>query len=86
MVIKVKVYVTLKAGVLDPQGKAIEQALEAMNVNNVEGMRVGKYMEFHLEPEKGQSVDEQVTHICEQLLSNPVIEDYRYETEEVITP
>ncbi|WP_343784641.1 phosphoribosylformylglycinamidine synthase subunit PurS [Alkalibacillus silvisoli] len=82
--IKVKVYVTLKAGVLDPQGKAIEQALEAMDVDNVEGMRVGKYMEFNLEPKANQSVDEQVTYMCEQLLSNPVIEDYRYETEEVI--
>ncbi|WP_027964754.1 phosphoribosylformylglycinamidine synthase subunit PurS [Halalkalibacillus halophilus] len=80
--VKVKVYITLKSGVLDPQGKAIEHALGAMEIHNVSGMRVGKYMEFYMEeknPDQGQ-----IEMMCEKLLSNPVIEDYSYETEEVV--
>lgn len=79
---KVKVYVTLKEGVLDPQGKAVEHALHAMDYNNVKQMRVGKYMEFFIE-ENGEDVDAQIVDMCEKLLSNPVIEDYRYELEVV---
>ncbi|RPF50024.1 phosphoribosylformylglycinamidine synthase subunit PurS [Aquisalibacillus elongatus] len=81
--IKVKVYVTLKEGVLDPQGKAIEQALQAKNFQGVRDMRVGKYMEFYLNED--EATDHQIQEMCEQLLANPVIEDYRYETEEVIS-
>ncbi|WP_188207974.1 phosphoribosylformylglycinamidine synthase subunit PurS [Alkalibacillus aidingensis] len=83
--VKVKVYVTLKEGVLDPQGKAIEQALSTMNIDNVNDMHVGKYMEFILEESATENDNEQIEMMCEQLLSNPVIEDYRYETEEVVT-
>ncbi|MET3683995.1 phosphoribosylformylglycinamidine synthase [Alkalibacillus flavidus] len=83
--VKVKVYITLKSGVLDPQGKAIEGALHTMGVDNVGDIRVGKYMEFHIEPKADHSIDEQVTFMCNKLLSNPVIEDYRYDMEEVIT-
>ncbi|PKR76559.1 phosphoribosylformylglycinamidine synthase subunit PurS [Halalkalibacillus sediminis] len=81
--VKVKVYVTLKEGVLDPQGKAVERALHTMNYDDVQDMRVGKYMEFFVEPK--ENVTQEIEDMCERLLSNPVIEDYRYETEEVAT-
>ncbi|SEQ59007.1 phosphoribosylformylglycinamidine synthase subunit PurS [Piscibacillus halophilus] len=81
--VKVKVYVTLKEGVLDPQGKAVEQALDAKGFNGVSDMRVGKYMEFNLDA--NMATENQIEEMCEQLLANPVIEDYRYETEEVVS-
>ncbi|MGP4072780.1 phosphoribosylformylglycinamidine synthase subunit PurS [Piscibacillus sp. B03] len=81
--VKVKVYVTLKEGVLDPQGKAVEQALQAKDFQGVSDMRIGKYMEFTLDSEV--ATDTQIKDMCEQLLANPVIEDYRYETEEVVS-
>ncbi|MFD2640097.1 phosphoribosylformylglycinamidine synthase subunit PurS [Piscibacillus salipiscarius] len=80
--VKVKVHVTLKEGVLDPQGKAVEKALQAKDFHGVSDMRIGKYMEFTLE---SSQVERQVEEMCEQLLANPVIEDYRYELEEVVT-
>lgn len=81
--VKVKVYVTLKEGVLDPQGKAVEQALQAKDFQGVSDMRIGKYMEFTLDSEV--ATETQIKDMCEQLLANPVIEDYRYETEEVVS-
>ena len=81
--VKVKVYVTLKEGVLDPQGKGVEQALDAKGFNGVSDMRVGKYMEFNLDA--NMATENQIEEMCEQLLANPVIEDYRYETEEVVS-
>ena len=80
---KVKVYVTLKEGVLDPQGKAIEKALDTMGHGEVEQMRVGKYMEFFIKDT--ETVQKQIETICHDLLSNPVIEDYRYEIEEGVS-
>ncbi|TFB14691.1 phosphoribosylformylglycinamidine synthase subunit PurS [Filobacillus milosensis] len=81
--VKVKVFVTLKEGVLDPQGKAVEQALDARGFRGVSEMRVGKYMEFYMDHEAAG--DQEIQNMCEQLLANPVIEDYRYETEEVVS-
>ncbi|GEL78031.1 phosphoribosylformylglycinamidine synthase subunit PurS [Tenuibacillus multivorans] len=80
--VKVKVYVTLKEGVLDPQGKAVEQALLAKDFKGVSDMRIGKYMEFYMD--RDDHSDRNIQSMCKQLLANPVIEDYRYETEEVV--
>ncbi|NHM29504.1 phosphoribosylformylglycinamidine synthase subunit PurS [Neobacillus terrae] len=80
---KVKVYVTLRESVLDPQGEAVKNALHSMNYGEVGSVRIGKYME--LEIEKGsKEVEETVNEICSRLLSNPVIENYRYEIEECV--
>ncbi len=76
---KAKVHVTLKQGVLDPQGKAVENALSALGFGGVSGVRQGKYIELELsekDPEKAQT---QVEEMCEKLLANMVIEDYRVE-------
>ncbi|WP_173917433.1 phosphoribosylformylglycinamidine synthase subunit PurS [Halobacillus sp. Marseille-Q1614] len=79
---KVKIYITLKEGVLDPQGKAVQNSLHSLEYKNVADVRVGKYMEVMLEDSK--DIEEQVDKMCDQLLANPVIEDYSYTIEEVV--
>ena len=73
---KIRVYVTLKAGVLDPQGKAIHHALEGLGFAGVRGVRAGKLIE--LDAEEGVS-DAAVEEMCRKLLANIVIENYRIE-------
>ena len=80
---KVKVYITLRESVLDPQGSAVTTSLHALTYNEVKEVRIGKYMELTLEKTE-QDVDARVKEMCEKLLANTVIEDYRYEIEEVI--
>lgn len=73
---KLRIYVTLKPGVLDPQGKAIEHALSGLGFAGVEGARVGKLIELDVV----DTVDNaQVDAMCRQLLANTVIENYRVE-------
>ena len=77
---KARVFVTLKKSVLDPQGAAVKQALEHMNVPGVQDVRIGKMIELTLD--KAKSVGEkEIKDMCEKLLANTVIEDYRYEIE-----
>ncbi|MCI2255018.1 phosphoribosylformylglycinamidine synthase subunit PurS [Domibacillus sp. PGB-M46] len=78
---KVKVYVTLRESVLDPQGKAVQQSLSSLGYQGVEEVRIGKYMELQFD-DSVRDVEGTVKEVCEKLLSNPVIEDYRYEIEE----
>jgi phosphoribosylformylglycinamidine synthase len=78
---RVKVYVTLKSGVLDPQGKAVERSLHSLGYTAVEGVRMGKYLEFKLAP-SAENAAEQVRDMCEKLLANPVIEDYSFEIQD----
>lgn len=73
---KVKVHVTLKPGVLDPQGKAIEHALGGLGFAGVEGARVGKLIELDL---ADGTADADVDAMCRKLLANTVIENYRIE-------
>ena len=79
---KVKVYVTLRESVLDPQGSAVMGALHSMNYNEVKDVRIGKYLELQIE-EGSRDLDAVIREMCEKLLANTVIEDYRYEVEEV---
>jgi phosphoribosylformylglycinamidine synthase len=76
---KIRVYVTLKNGVLDPQGKAIHHALEGLGFEGVQGVRAGKLIE--LDVDEGTS-DEAVDEMCRKLLANTVIENYRIERTE----
>ena len=76
---KVRVYVTLKKGVLDPQGKAIHHALEGLGFAGVNDVRAGKLIE--LDVDEGTS-DEAVDEMCRKLLANTVIENYRIERTE----
>ena len=80
---KVKVYVSLKESVLDPQGSAVPHALHSMTYNEVQDVRIGKYMELTIE-KSDRDLDVLVKEMCEKLLANTVIEDYRYEVEEVV--
>ena len=79
---KAKVYVTLKPGVLDPQGKAIHHSLELIGIKGVGDVRQGKYFELTLDgvSDSGEARD-QVERIANDVLANPVIEDYRVELE-----
>ncbi|MBN3525030.1 phosphoribosylformylglycinamidine synthase subunit PurS [Paenibacillus apiarius] len=79
---KVKVYVTTKANVLDPQGTAVQQALHTMGYGDVEEVRIGKYLELTLDTEDRAQAEADVEKMCKQLLANPVVEDYRYELED----
>jgi phosphoribosylformylglycinamidine synthase subunit PurS len=76
---KAKVHVTLKNGVLDPQGKAVENALGTLGFNGVESVRIGKYIELDLAETDTAKAEAQVTEMCEKLLANTVIENYRVE-------
>ena len=74
---KVKVIVTLKNGVLDPQGKAIQQTLNGMNFSNVNEVRQGKFFEINVSENNEEKAKGQVEEMCKKLLANLVIEDYK---------
>ena len=72
-----EVLVSLRPGLLDPQGKAVEGSLPAMGWTNVTGVRVGKHVELTVDAETEQEARAQVEEMARRLLSNPVIEDFR---------
>ena len=74
---KIKVIVTLKNGVLDPQGKAIQQTLNGMSFANVEEVRQGKFFEINVKENDESKAKLQVEEMCKKLLANLVIEDYK---------
>ena len=74
---KVKVIVTLKEGVLDPQGKAIRQTLNSMSFSNVKEVRQGKYFDVEIKIEDEKKAKAEVEEMCKKLLANLVIEDYK---------
>ncbi|HEX9757424.1 MAG TPA: phosphoribosylformylglycinamidine synthase subunit PurS [Nitrospiria bacterium] len=76
---KARVYVTLKEGVLDPQGKAIGNALGSLGFKNVKDVRVGKFFEIELVGINASQADSQLKEMCENLLASTVIEDFRFE-------
>ncbi len=80
---QVKVVVTLKPTLLDAQGRVVQDALHALGYADVSQVRIGKYMELELTTPDGAgaALDAQVKEMCERLLTNPVIENYRYEVE-----
>jgi phosphoribosylformylglycinamidine synthase PurS subunit len=79
---RVKIFVSLKNGVLDPQGKAIERSLHSLGYGEVEGVRMGKYLELNLRAGSREAAEVRVREMCDKLLANPVIEDYRFEIQE----
>ena len=79
---KAKVYVNLKAGVLDPQGKAIQHSVELLGFSGIADVRQGKYFEIALDDSvDSQRARESVEKMAREVLSNPIIEDYRVEIE-----
>ncbi len=73
------VYVTLKRGVLDPQGKAVMDALHSLHFGEVRDVRVGKFIELNLDGLPEQEARARVEKMCQELLANPVIEEFRIE-------
>ena len=73
----IKIVVTLKNGVLDPQGKAIQQTLNGMNFNNVDDVRQGKFFEINVNETDEAKAKLQVEDMCKKLLANLVIENYK---------
>jgi len=74
---KIKIIVTLKNGVLDPQGKAIKQTLNGMNFSNIDEVRQGKFFEISVNEKDENKAKTQVEEMCNKLLANLVIEDYK---------
>ena len=79
---KAKIHITLKNGVLDPQGRAIAGALNTMGFNQVADARQGKYIEVELKEKDRKAAEAAVEKMCSGLLANTVIENYRYEISE----
>jgi len=79
---KAKVYVTLKASVLDPQGKAIKHSVELLGFSGISDIRQGKYFEIAIDGALSeQQAREEATRMARDVLSNPIIEDFRVEIE-----
>ena len=76
---KAKVYVTLKSGLLDAQGKTIRGALRSLGFSGVEDVRLGKYLEIELRGKNASAAKKDVERMCRTLLANPVVETYRIE-------
>lgn len=72
---------TLKNGILDPQGKAVQQSLHHLGYTVIKGVRLGKYIEIELSPMSLEEAKRQVAEMCQKLLTNTVIEDFRFEVE-----
>ena len=76
-----KIYITLKKDVLDPQGSVIANSLKSLGFNNVEDVRQGKFIEIKLNNKDKDDAQKQLSEMCEKLLANLVIEDYKIELE-----
>ncbi|MGZ4111006.1 MAG: phosphoribosylformylglycinamidine synthase subunit PurS [Tumebacillaceae bacterium] len=74
-----KIHVTLKASVLDPQGTAVTKSLHALGYDEVQDVRIGKYLEVKVDTTDRKVAEERVTEMCEKLLANTVIEKYTFE-------
>lgn len=77
----VKVFVTPRKGILDPQGRAVEQSLKSLGFGGVGAVRVGRYITLELDAPDHEQAREMVRRMCDQLLANPNIEDYSFEIE-----
>ena len=78
---KAKIIITPKRAVVDPQGKTVQGALEHMGYQGVGAVHVGKYLEIELAGTDKEAARQQIDDACHKILSNPVIEDYRFEIE-----
>ena len=79
---KARVTIVLKNGVHDPQGEAVEGTLKHLGFSEVQGVRVGKYVELNLDSLSKEKAKVQVEAMCKKLLANPVIESYSFEVSE----
>lgn len=75
----VKIYVTLKKGVLDPQGKTVKNSLDSLGYSFVKDVRIGKYMEITVDETSEDEINKKIEEACKKLLANPAIENYSFE-------
>ncbi|NLU49205.1 MAG: phosphoribosylformylglycinamidine synthase subunit PurS [Syntrophomonadaceae bacterium] len=80
---KGKVLITLKKGVLDPQGEAVKKSFHVLDYKEVRDVRVGKYIEVWLNQDSPEAAYRELVEMCDKLLANPVIEQYEVEVVEV---
>ena len=78
--LKIEVHITLKNGVLDPQGKAIERALGSLGFEGINDVRHGKFIELELSETNKERAKAQAENMCRKVLANTVIEDYRIDS------
>ncbi len=78
-----EVYVTLKPSILDPQGSAVGSTLSDLGYTEIHEVRVGKYLTLNFEAQDQERAQQQLNELCQRILSNPVIEDYRFKVVEV---
>ncbi len=78
---QVKVFVTPRKGILDPQGRAVESSLKSLGFHNVANVKVGKYILLEVDARSPADARDQVKRMCEQLLTNPLIEDFTFEVD-----
>ena len=78
---KARVYITLKPGLLDAQGKTVKSALESLGFKGIADIRMGKYVEIELNGARPASAKQDVERMCKKLLANPVIETYHVEVQ-----
>lgn len=76
---KVNVYISLKKTVADPQGLTVKHALESLGYKNIEEVRMGKYIQLKVDAKNEKKFETQVHDMCQKLLVNPIIEEYRFE-------
>jgi phosphoribosylformylglycinamidine synthase subunit PurS len=79
--VRARVFVTPRQGILDPQGRAVEAALLSLGFNGVSGVHLGRFIVLDIDLPSKAAAEETVRKMCEQLLANPAIEDYRFEVE-----
>jgi phosphoribosylformylglycinamidine synthase subunit PurS len=80
-----RIYVTLRSSVLDPAGTAVESGLKQMGYTGVEGVRIGKYIEMTLTATDEADAKTQLDQMCDRLLANPVIENYCFEIQQLVS-
>jgi len=79
--LQVKVYVTPRKGILDPQGRAVGHSLKSLGFEGVSDVKIGKYIVLELDATSATEARDQARKMCERLLANPLIEDYTFEVE-----
>ncbi len=77
-----RIYVTLKPTVNDPQGLTVKGGLHTLGFDDVKSVRVGKFIEVHLDATDRAAAEQQVAAMCDKVLANPVIENFRFEVED----
>lgn len=82
----IEIRVTPRRGLLDPQGKAIQHALDSLGFAGVENVRAGKLLVIDLEADSREEADARATRMCEKLLANPVTEDFAIEVARAARP